>query len=188
MNPYDPDGYRTVTFRADRFSRSAVPENLGCVHVMDTVVVVVTGLRGADVSKLVFGAVAEDPPAGADGLLTTCGPWSQVPGDPSRAYAVVGFDSAAAVALAASLPPGRAAAVRAYLSEDGGRTLLDCACEFYDNPVPSAEASAPADAYVRKSALAAAMAQVSAMPVSSGAQAAAKLNALVSALAGLASS
>lgn len=166
-NPYDTDGFNTVTLRPDRSTLAAVTEGPLAFRYLDSVVMTVAGIETSDPSALLFTAI--DAEGNELARLLTSTTWQYVPGRKTSVYATVVFDLTGAETLSNATDPGRAAPIRLYLRDPNGRTLLDTSAEFYPCPADGT-AGTPVASVVLKSALAAAVSAVRAMPSQTAAQ------------------
>ena len=171
-NPYDTDGFNTVTLRPDPATLAAITEGPLAFRYMDSVVMVVSGVKTEDPSQLIFAALGADGSVLSRLLAGTA--WQYVPGRKTSVYATLAFDLPAAAALSYATVPGRSAPVRLYMRDPMGRTLLDTSAEFYPCPYPvdgsAGPEPGPLQTVVLKSAIAAAVAAVRAMPSLNAAQ------------------
>ena len=182
MNDYDTDGFRTMTLRADRSSRSAVCEGLSNLHYGDSLVLVVTGVNGCDPDNLIFGIYGSESQR-LDEVSDTG--WQFLPGRVDAVYAEVSLLTANAEALSGTLSPGEPAEVRVYLSETGSKTWIDSSADFYPNPTLSGGSAGTANDFVLRSSLRALANAVAAMPSLNAYQREQKLDALLARLAAL---
>jgi len=136
------------------------------------VVLTVAGIMTDNPSQLIFAALAAD--GSVLSRLLTGTAWQWVPGRKTSVYATMAFDLPAAAALSYATAPGRSAPIRLYLRDPMGRTLLDTSAEFYACPYPVdgsvGPAPGPVQTVVLKSAIAAAVSAVRAMPSQNAAQ------------------
>lgn len=171
-NPYDTDGFNTVTLRPDPATLAAITEGPLAFRYMDSVVLTVAGIKTDDPSQLIFAALGADGSVLSRLLADT--EWRYVPGRSTSVYATIAFDLPAAAALSYATVKGRAAPIRLYLRDPLGRTLLDTSAEFYPCPFPvdgsAGPEPGPVQTVVLKSALAAAVTAVRAMPSLTAAQ------------------
>ena len=183
MEAYSPDGFKTVTLRADRTTTSAVVEGIGVLHLNDSLTVVVTNVLGCDPASLLFGIFsAADAP-----LHEGCPVWQFVPGCVDKVYATVSLASAEATALAATLEAGESVDVYLNLAESGGRTWVDIALPFRESPAVSGGSGEAATQYLPRAALASVASEVAAMPTLTAAQREARFAKLIQRLAEIAS-
>lgn len=182
MNDYDPDGFRTLTLRADKASRSAVCEGLSTLHYGDSIVAVVTGVGGCDPDDLVFGIYGP-----ASQRLDEVGNsgWAFLPGRTDAVYAEISLYTANCETLCAALAPGEPTEARLYLCESSGKTWLDTSVSLYPNPTLSGGSAGTANQFVLRSSVRALANAVAAMPSLNAFQREQKLDALLAGLAAL---
>ena len=183
-NTYDTDGFRTLTLRADKASRTAFCEGLQNLHYGDAITLVVSGVQGCTPASLVFGIY--DPDSTCISIATTA--FAFVPGCVDKVYAQISLLTVEAAAATAALAPGVPVEVRVYLYETGGKTWLDTSASLYPNPAVSGGDGTACIAYVTAGDLAALATSVAAMPSLNAAQREARFNALLVGLQALCSS
>ena len=181
-NDYDTNGFNTITLRVDPATQVAAVEGPARLHYADSVTFVISGLKVADPSALLFAVVDGDRNSLA--TLVAGSAWAAVPNAPGKFYAKYAIDTAAAQDLSASLALGESATVRLYLRDPSGRTVLDHPVEFYACPFPvdGGFDPSPSSALVLKAKVAEAVAAVQAMPSFTLAHLEARFNTLLAKL------
>ena len=179
------DGFKTLTFRVDPPTRTAVTDVPCVLHVGDdSLIFVFANVYGIDPATCVAGLF---DPADSGQNLGVFSTFAFVPGDTSAVYCRVGLntDELATAAAVAAADMGEAAALRLYLM-DGTKTWLDTDVPVYREPLSSASGATASSAWVTKASLAAIAAAVNMMPTLTAAQREARFQYLVTALAALA--
>ena len=160
MEAYEPDGFKTLTIRADRSSRTGTLDGPRTLYLHDALTVVVTGVHGVDVTKVVFGIYSA-----AGDLISATGAWAFYPGRKDAVYASVSLATGAAETLASTMTPGEPVDVWISMLETGGRVILDMAVPFYRAFAATGGGSAgEVSSYTTNASLSALAATVAAMP------------------------
>ena len=149
-----------MTIRADRATRTGEIEGPRTLFLHDALTLVVTGVYGADVTKLAFGVYSPD-----GDIISSVGAWAFVPGRKDAVYADVSLATQGAETLAATLSPGEPVDVWISMAETGGRVILDMGVPFYRSLIATGGGSpGEISSYATAASLAALAAQVAAMP------------------------
>lgn len=181
MEAYEPDGFKTLTLRVDKQTRTAVPEGLLSLFLYDSLTVVVTGVHGVDPDDVVFGVFS----ASGD-ILSADDGWAFVPGRKDAIYSAVTLSTANAETLAATLTPDEPATVWLSMAETGGKTLMSTSMPFYRSLIVTGGGSAgEISSYVTSAAIAALASNVAAMPSNTDYDRKRKFDALVAGLQAL---
>lgn len=161
MEAYEPSAFKTLTLRVDKATRTAEAEGLSSLYYGDSLTVVLAGISGLDVTKLVFGVYSE----AGDLLSSVSGSWAFVPGRKDAVYGLVSLLTGNAETLAASLTVGRPVDVWLCAHEETGRTVLETSLPFYRSlSVSGGGAAGEISSYPTRAELAALAASVAAMP------------------------
>lgn len=160
MESYEPDGFKTLTIRADRATRTGELEGPRTLFLHDALTLVVTGVYGVDVTKVAFGVYSQ-----AGKVISSVGAWAFVPNRTDAIYASVSLATGAAETLASTLTPGEEVPVWLSMIETGGRVILDMDMPFRRCLVATAGGSAgEISSYATNASLSALAATVAAMP------------------------
>ena len=182
MDAYQPDAFKTLNLRVDKYTRSAAAEGLSTLYAGDILTVVVRNVYGIDPTKIVFGIYSR----AGDILSTTSGAWSFVPGCKDAVYASVSLSTANAAALAATLSPDSPVDVYLSMTETDGRTVLDTTLPFLRSLAYSGGGSAgETSTYVTRDELAALGNTLAAMPSMNDFDRKRKLDTLIAGLQAL---
>ena len=179
---YDPDGFKTVTFRVDRGSRSAGADQSDVLHYGDALKLVFTGVRGISVASATVGLFSQV--AGTSANLASFGSLAFVSGTLDSVYATATLSSVALKALVDAAVPGTPVTLRLYL-RDAVKTYADLDVDVYPCPLVSASPAVPADTYVTAGQLNAIAAALAAMSTLTAAEREARMNYLVTQLGAL---
>lgn len=181
--PFMTDGFRTVTFRVDPPTRTAVTDFPCVLHAGDdSLIFVFANVYGIDPDTCAAGLFSPSDPTQNLGAFSG---FAFVPGDTSAAWCRADLTSRELGAALAPSALGECASLRLYL-KDAVRTWLDTDVPVCREPLSSADPASPASGYITAAQLAAAAAAVSEMPALTAAQREARFAALLAALEALA--
>lgn len=160
MEAYEPDGFKTMTIRADRASRTGTIEGPRTLFLYDALTLVVTGVYGVDPTKIAFGIFS---PAGDP--ISDARAWAFVPGRKDAVYASVSLATTGALTLASAMTPGEPVDVWISMAETGGRVILDMGVPFYRSLIATGGGSVgEVSLYATNASLAKLATDVAAMP------------------------